>query len=115
MYRTRTRISGVINSLDAIAENGFFQADGHWNVEDRPQEFGIEQVSKLENKEFESILLKCIQKLPALWMIIFNMKFIDDEPTEKICSDLKLSSGNYWVIIHRAKVNIRACLQRNWL
>ncbi len=115
VYRNRSKGAVANNSPDAIAGKAFFQEDGHWNVEDRPRAFGIEQVDKLEKKEFESILLKCMQKLPALWMAIFNMKFIDDEKADKICSELKISSGNYWVIIHRAKVNIRACLQKNWL
>jgi RNA polymerase sigma-70 factor (ECF subfamily) len=67
------------------------------------------------SKEFEQILKKCLQKLPALWMSVFTMKHIDEESTETICSELKVSAGNFWVIIHRAKVNLRACLQKNWI
>ncbi|MEP6713083.1 MAG: sigma-70 family RNA polymerase sigma factor [Ferruginibacter sp.] len=115
VYRSRPKAFSAMDLPEALGSKTFFQEDGHWNVEDRPEEFGIEQVNKIEHKEFESILLKCMQKLPALWMTIFNMKFMEDEHAAKICSQMKLSSGNYWVIIHRAKINLRACLQKNWL
>jgi len=42
------------------------------------------------------------------------MKHIDDEETTTICTELKVSPANFWVIIHRTKLNLRACLQRNW-
>ncbi len=32
--------------------------------------------------------------------------------TETICRELKITPANFWVIIHRAKVNLRACIQK---
>ena len=102
------------NSGCEINHDFFQQEDGHWNVEQRPREFGISDRHSIDNKEFRHILQKCLQKLPPLWHAIFTMKFMDDQEAVKICSELKVSSSNYWVIIHRAKVNLRDCLQRNW-
>lgn len=97
-------------------QNDFFDNDtGHWTSSGGPKEFGIDDKDHLVSKEFERILKMCLQKLPALWMSVFTMKHIDEEPTETICAGLKLSAGNFWVIIHRAKVNLRACMQRNWI
>ncbi len=97
-------------------ETGFFNLpDGHWNKEHAPKTIGIEYKDHLENKEFNTILKNCMQKLPALWMAVFTMKHMDDQPTNAICSELKVSSANFWVIIHRAKLNLRACLQKNWI
>lgn len=95
-------------------QQDFFEDDGHWAAGHRPVSFGIEQVDPLVNKEFNAILQKCMQKLPALWMAVFTMKHIDDEETTTICTELKVSPANFWVIIHRTKLNLRACLQRNW-
>ena len=69
----------------------------------------------LVNKEFNSILQKCMQKLPVLWLSIFTMKHMDDQSTDMICSELKITQSNFWVIIHRTKLNLRACLQKNWI
>ncbi len=40
------------------------------------------------------------------------MKHMDDETTAIICEELKLTAANFWVIIHRTKLNLRACLTK---
>lgn len=97
-------------------QHDFFNSvNGHWNDEHQPREFGIEHEDALVNKEFQQILQKCMQKLPTLWSSVFTMKHMDEETTEIICSELKVSPANFWVIIHRTKLNLRACLQKNWI
>lgn len=96
-------------------EQAFFDAaNGHWNEHHEPRVFGMEGQDILENKEFRQLLLQCMSKLPSLWHAVFTMKHIDDASTKLICSTLKVSPSNFWVIIHRAKLNLRACLQKNW-
>ncbi len=96
-------------------DQDFFDAnDGHWNDQHRPRELGIEEPDALENKEFKKILEQCMKKLPMLWLAVFTMKHMDGEATELICTELKISAANFWVIIHRSKVNLRSCLQKNW-
>jgi len=114
----RKRSSGLKNIEVKEAEKEqdvFFSDDGHWMPEHGPKEFGIEDKDHLVNKEFETILKNCLQKLPALWMAVFTMKHIDEQPTDIICAEMKVTASNFWVIIHRAKLNLRACLQKNWI
>jgi RNA polymerase sigma-70 factor (ECF subfamily) len=116
----RKRSSGLRKDDDVkLAEEeqqGFFNDDdGHWNKTYSPQPFGVDDHDPLQGKEFNSILQKCMQKLPALWMAVFTMKHLDDATTDIICSELKVTQANFWVIIHRAKLNLRACLQKNWI
>jgi RNA polymerase sigma-70 factor (ECF subfamily) len=93
----------------------FFEQDnGHWKEEYAPRAFGIEQQDPLSAKEFEQVLSQCLQKLPAVWLSVFMSKHIDEMKTVIICEQLKITTANFWVIIHRAKVNLRACLQKNW-
>lgn len=101
---------------DQFDEDRFFNAEnGHWREKHKPLEFGIEKEDPLEKKELRIILQRCIKKLPGLWHLVFTMKYMEDEKTEVICKELKISASNFWVIIHRAKVNLRACLQENWI
>ena len=94
----------------------FFDADnGHWKNAYAPKAFGIEEQHALDNKEFNGVLRQCMDKLPSLWLSVFTLKHIDEASTSVICDQLKISSANFWVIIHRTKVNLRACLQKNWL
>jgi RNA polymerase sigma-70 factor (TIGR02943 family) len=116
----RKKSAGLLGkSLVQAAENDqgdFFEADdGHWKVQYQPLAFGIEEYDPLANKELNRILQKCMQKLPALWLTVFTMKHMDDIPTSIICSELKVTASNFWVIIHRTKVSLRACLQKNWI
>ncbi len=102
-------------SADYDQQDFFNPDDGHWNVQHHPKEFGIEHEDHLISKEFQQVFQQCMQKLPALWFTVFSMKHLDDEGTEFICSELKLTPANFWVIIHRTKVSLRSCLQKNWL
>lgn len=75
---------------------------------------GVEGQDYLENKELKDILERCIKKLPAVWAMVFNMKYLEEEDSKKICKELGLSSTNFWVIIHRSKLSLRVCIS-NWL
>jgi len=114
----RKKSSGLVkkDTLVCEYEEEFFDPNlNNWKREHWPQPFGVEEHDPLHNKEFISVLKRCMQKLPALWLSVFTMKHMDEEQTEIICKELRLSSSNYWVIMHRAKVNLRSCLQKNWL
>lgn len=118
VYRKKSSGLGKnTSSLDTEQQDqDFFDPyDGHWNKAHRPEAFGIETNDPLMNKELKSILQMCMQKLPALWLSVFTMKHMDDESTDLICEALKVTPSNFWVIIHRAKLNLRACLQKNWI
>lgn len=115
----RKKSSGLksrdIKQAEAEQSDFFDEATGHWNKGHLPLEFGMENKDHLINKEFEQVLQRCMKKLPALWMAVFTMKHIEDQSTDMICAELKITASNFWVIIHRAKLNLRACLQKNWI
>lgn len=116
VYRSRSAQTKLVGaSTNSNDQTQFFDHhDGHWKVEARPKEFIDEGLTALENKELQQLLTQCLQKLPGLWYTVFAMKFIEDERSSTICKDLKITSSNYWVIIHRAKLNLRACVQKYW-
>ena len=115
VYRKKSTSSNQQTiAIDGSDNDEFFEESGHWKEGRYPETFGIEDVG-LENKEFDGILQSCMKKLPMLWKSVFTMKHIDEESSETICSELEITSSNFWVIHHRAKVNLRDCLQRNWI
>jgi RNA polymerase sigma-70 factor (ECF subfamily) len=114
----RKRSSGLVTTDIKAAEyeqEDFFYEEGHWQKQHWPKAFGVEDHDPLHNKEFNQVLQQCMQKLPALWLAVFTMKHMDDQSTEIICTELKVTSANFWVIIHRTKLNLRACLQKTWI
>ena len=112
----RKRNSGLrTQRMEEEPEVEFFEeGNGHWKELYSPRPMEIESADPLANKELAMILKKCLQKLPALWLSIFTMKHMDDAATDAICEELKVTPSNFWVIIHRAKLNLRACIQRSW-
>ncbi|WCT14266.1 sigma-70 family RNA polymerase sigma factor [Mucilaginibacter jinjuensis] len=117
VYRKRARIKmggDITETLNGQIE--YFDPDlNNWKKEHWPKPFGIETSDPIHNKELSAVLQKCMKKLPPLWFAVFTMKHMDDAQTEIICTDMNITPSNYWVIIHRAKVNLRSCLQQNWL
>jgi RNA polymerase sigma-70 factor (ECF subfamily) len=109
----RKRNSSWLTCHPMQSEPEYFDpANGHWKDDWAPRSMEIDPVDPTLRKELAAILQKCLDRLPALWYSIFSMKHMDDMATEVICEEMKVSSANFWVIIHRAKVNLRACLQK---
>ncbi|WP_316821737.1 sigma-70 family RNA polymerase sigma factor [Pedobacter gandavensis] len=116
----RKKSSGLISKNLVLEEENiqtdfFNQDDGHWKPPHEPKEFPAQQPEPLQHQEFHKVLNSCMKKLPDLWFAVFSMKHIDEEETTVICTQLKVSPSNFWVIIHRAKLSLRACLQKYWI
>ncbi len=90
-------------------------SDAHWKKEAYPQGWGSGADESVIKSDFQRILEKCISKMPPKLVPVFVSKFIDDEETDTICKDYEISPSNYWVIIHRAKLLMRNCLEKNWV
>ena len=57
---------------------------------------------------------RCLAKLPAQMAAAFTLRTLDDcDPTE-VCRELGISRSNLWVLLHRARLRLARCLQRNW-
>ena len=96
-----------------FTEEGFIP--GEWHKQNAPKEWNIPETSNLEKNEFRKILAVCLSKLPKAWSSVFTLKHIDEESSEEICKELEISPSNYWVILHRAKLQMRECIEKNWL
>ena len=108
-----------INSKKGQAEikMSFYQdgeKEGNWLEERVPQNWDNEAERKIENEELKDQLTACIDKLPEKYALVFKMKTIQEFETEEICKELEISSSNLWVIIHRARVQLRKCMEDNW-
>ena len=95
-----------------------FQDDGenkgNWIEEMVPQSWGNEAEKDLENKELKEALDSCIENLPEKYRIVFLLKTVRKYETEEICNELGITSSNLWVIIHRARTQLRKCMEEKW-
>jgi RNA polymerase sigma-70 factor (TIGR02943 family) len=89
---------------------------GHWTESTAPKDWLSKGAdSKLMAIDFKQILEYCLEKMPAKLIPVFLARFIDEEESAAICKEFNISPSNYWVIIHRAKVLMRSCLEKNWV
>ncbi len=55
-----------------------------------------------------------LQAMPDKIAKVFLLRELDDLSTEEICSTLAITPGNLWVMLHRARMALRRCLETNW-
>lgn len=91
--------------------NGLFGADGHW--QDRPPPWDNPD-GALEQKQFLAALEQCLQGLPARTARVFMMREHLGMETWEICQELKLTPTHCWVMLYRARMALRQCLELNW-
>lgn len=89
----------------------FFNEKGHWTQEAFSAQWTDTAV---ETKEFYTVLDACKDNLKELQKAVFVMKYFDDLKTDEICKVLNITPSNYWVLMHRAKLQLRDCLDKNW-
>ena len=103
--------SDLIDDEDANVDD-FFDDAGHWV--DKPLKWDMPE-NALEQKQFLGILQTCMEKLPAKSAQIFMMRDVHETENEEICKELNISTTNAWVMLYRARLGLRKCLEINWL
>ena len=88
--------------------------EGSWIEERAPQNWNNDTEKAIENEELKNQLDVCLEKLPQKYGIVFRMKTIQEFETEEICKELDITASNLWVMIHRARTQLRKCMEDNW-
>jgi RNA polymerase sigma-70 factor (ECF subfamily) len=110
-YRKSYR-TPVVNN-DVILNNLFDQSE-HWRKDQKPQQWTEDTGNLLDDSEFQQELHNCIKKLPENWLSAIQLKFIEEKKGSEICQELGITDTNFWQILHRAKLQLRKCLEMNW-
>ena len=90
-----------------------FNAKGHWKV--KPNRWITDPRDAFEQKEFMAVFYACLAKLPARLARVFTLREIDGKSTQEICKLLNITPTNSWVILYRARMGLRDCLENNWI
>ncbi len=88
-----------------------FDETGHWR---QPPRAWSDPESALEQRRFWETLERCLDGLPPAAARVFFKREVLGEDTDAICRAEGITPANCWVILHRARVALRACLGRNW-
>jgi RNA polymerase sigma-70 factor (ECF subfamily) len=86
----------------------------HWHDSLSPRIWRRSPDEALQENEFFGVLQNCMSKLPERVATVFSMREMNGLDTEEICEILSLSSSNFWVMMHRARMALRRCIEINW-
>ena len=92
----------------------FFDKKGTWILQNNPRHWSDIDGHLLDDDDFREVLNACVHKLPEMWSIAIQFKYLKGKNANEICQELEISTSNYWQIIHRAKLHLRKCLELNW-
>jgi RNA polymerase sigma-70 factor (ECF subfamily) len=95
-----------IEDFDAL-----FDESGHW--ENPPADWG-DPDQALSQQQFLEIMQFCLEKLPPNTGRVFMMREVMELDSDEICKELSITSTNLWVILYRARIALRQCLEQHW-
>ncbi|HEY5366437.1 MAG TPA: sigma-70 family RNA polymerase sigma factor [Casimicrobiaceae bacterium] len=88
-----------------------FKSNGAW---DTPPAAWGDPVAALDRRQFFDIMDFCLERLPANTGRVFMMREVMELESDEICKELRITANNLWVILYRARVSLRQCLEQNW-
>jgi len=105
----------AISSLDEECQiddfDALFDEVGHW--ENAPAGWGDPEI-QLSRQQFFDVVEFCLEKLPPNTARVFMMREVMELESSEICKELSITSTNLWVILYRARMALRQCLEQHW-
>jgi RNA polymerase sigma-70 factor (ECF subfamily) len=105
----------------AAAENGTaatsgddpaFDRRGHWR--DAPAFWAGDPAREIEAREFWDVFGRCLAKLPRGLADAFFLREVDGLAADEVRDLLGITPANLWARLHRARSQLRGCLESNW-
>jgi RNA polymerase sigma-70 factor (ECF subfamily) len=90
----------------------YFDKARHW--QDKMLGWKADPATLAGDAEFRKVLRDCLKELSRIMAQAFVMREIEGFSTEEICKHLEISQTNLWVRLHRARLQLRRCLELNW-
>jgi len=111
--RRHSREATVLTTDDGedLDESLFEAQGGHWR--EMPKDWGSPE-AQLGQRQFFEVLEACMDQLPPAQGRVFMMREWLELGTDEICMELQITSTNLWVLLHRARLRLRGCLQQRW-
>lgn len=96
----------------SMDEASYFDETGHWTI--KPGDWA-EPERSLEQEQFWDTMSNCVEKLPEKLRLLYVLREFDGIETDELLETLSISSkNNLWVMLSRARLQLRDCLEINW-
>lgn len=117
ILRQRQRLvdaSSLLREEDADEDfSALFDRKGHWLAGERPLSWGNPE-SSFDQQRFWQVFETCLEDLPPQQARVFMMREFVELETQEICAAAEITVNNLFVMLHRARLRLRECLENNW-
>ena len=98
---------GDIDDLDV-----FFNEHDHDHWESKPADWRNPE-RDLEQKQFMDMIDLCLERLPPNTARVFLLHEVMGLESDEICKELQITATHLWVMLYRARMLLRKCLEHN--
>ena len=114
-YKQRvTDASSLLRSEDEEQDfAALFDARGHWPADEQPGDWGNPHDTVREG-QFWRVFEACLENLPGAQARVFMMREFIELESDEICSAVEISLSNLNVMLYRARMRLRECLDSHW-
>jgi RNA polymerase sigma-70 factor (TIGR02943 family) len=90
-----------------------FDAKGFWQTDERPVGWSNPEESMREG-QFWRVFEDCLENLPGHQARVFMMREFVELDSHEICATVGITVSNLNVMLHRARLRLRECLENRW-
>ena len=112
-YRKQKPEQGEENPDDFVYGSGnMFDAKEKWKV--KPGDWGKDPENEYERKELMTMIHACLDEMPKKMSLAYTLRELQGVSTDELCELFQTRKNNCWVILYRARMLLRRCLEINW-
>ena len=97
---------------EALIESFWFKYSGIATTNPDPWQFNPRK--HYDNSEFWVVFDRCIEQVKEPARQAFILRVLEDLSTEEVCKVMNISSNYLWVLLHRARSQLKTLIEANW-
>lgn len=117
VLRSRQRLGSTqvqVGDADEEADlTELFDHRGMWDADEHPAGWGNPSTA-LQDKQFWKVFELCLDGLPPQQGRAFMMREYVGLDSGEVCTALGITTTNLHVVLHRARLRLRECLENRW-
>lgn len=110
-FQQADQLQGELNDNDDLSI--LFNRKGFWQQGEHPERWQ-QPLAQLDNQYFWQVFDTCLNALPARQAQLFMMREFLEFDSEEICQIQQVSISNLHVMLYRARLRLRKCLEIKW-
>ena len=117
ILRQRRRLVNAIDLSSGDDDNEnferFFDTKGFWQKDERPVTWN-DPLESVKTENFWKVFDTCLNSLPETQARLFMMRELLELGSAEICEVQNITTSNLHVILYRARMRLRKCLENHW-